>query len=255
MLFVCKDSNSVVILPVQRLVLQPMEKHLYIEGVGPVRLRTHPRATRYRVKIAKGEITAVMPEGGDEKRMVAFIRQSRKELLEALERNPPRQRLDESTSLWTATFQLHIFRTDRQRFYMNLQGGILHLACPATTDFEDETVQSTLRKMIEKALRYEAVRLLPARLEELARQHGFTYECVKINNSQTHWGSCTSRKRINLSLSLMLLPWHLIDYVLLHELCHTVELNHSPRFWLLMDRVTGGRAEAWRKELKSHTVW
>jgi predicted metal-dependent hydrolase len=65
--------------------------------------------------------------------------------------------------------------------------------------------------------------MLPAR-------HSFHYTGVTVRNTQSRWGSCSAQKHINLSLSLMLLPEHLIDYVLLHELCHTVEMNHGERF-------------------------
>ena len=135
---------------------------------------------------------------------------------------------------------------------MRLEEGILHIACPLETCFEREEVQSLLKSMLEKAFRHEAKRLLPQRIARLAQQHGFTLTGVKINNSKTHWGSCTPRKSVNLSLYLMLLPWHLVDYVLLHELCHTIEMNHSERFWKLMDKVTDNQAIRLRTELKNY---
>ena len=108
--------------------------------------------------------------------------------------------------------------------------------------------------MLKAALRHEAKRYLPIRLAALARQHGFHYNGVTIKDTSSRWGSCSNRKHINLSLLLMTLPWHLIDYVLLHELCHTVELNHSDRFWALMNRVTNGKALQLRQELKGRNA-
>ena len=171
---------------------------------------------------------------------------------QALQKYPARPLLDERSELQATTFRLHIFRTERSNFYMRLEDGVLHIACPNETRFEEEEVQSLLKSMLEKALRHEAKRLLPERITLLARQHGFMLTGVKINNSKTHWGSCTMKKSINLSQSLMLLPWHLVNYVLLHELCHTIEMNHSERFWKLMDKVTDNQAIRLRNELKSY---
>lgn len=229
-----------------------MEKKIQDKELGTIILRATPRATRYTLKISKGTITATMPQGGDELRMLTFIRENKAKLLKALARFPARAPLTDETVLQTATFRLHIFRTERANFYMRLNQGELHIACPAGTDFADPRVQTLLKSFIEKAFRHEAARLLPERLLNLATRHGFICTGVKIFNSRRHWGSCTARKSINLSLSLMLLPWHLIDYVLLHELCHTVEMNHSERFWRLMERVTDGKAQLLRKELKSY---
>lgn len=246
-----KISNSAVLLFLAIYYFcNRMEKKIQDKELGEITLRASARACRYTLKISRGKITATMPVGGDEKRMLAFIDASRKKLLEALARHPARALLDETTEMRTATFRLHIFRSDRARFYMTLDREVLHIACPASTDFEREEVQAVLKQLLEKALRHEANRLLPDRLMALAGRHRFVYTSVKINNSRTHWGSCTTGRSINLSLSLMLLPWHLIDYVLLHELCHTVEMNHSKRFWDLLDSVTDGKALALRDELK-----
>lgn len=227
-----------------------MEKIVQDKVLGEIRLRTSPRAVHYTLKISKGKITATMPVGGNATRMLAFIQENRAKLLKALAKHPAHPLLTDETEMQTATFRLHIFRTERENFYMRLENGILHIACPKEIDFADEQVQKVLKGLIEQALRHEARRILPQRLHQLASQHGFTYAGVKIFNSKSHWGSCTARRSINLSLSLMLLPFPLIDYVLLHELCHTIEMNHSDRFWALMDKVTDGKAQTLRKELK-----
>jgi predicted metal-dependent hydrolase len=86
----------------------------------------------------------------------------------------------------------------------------------------------------------------------LSKQCGLPYSSVKINSSQGRWGSCSARKDINLSYYLVLLPSHLIDYVLLHELCHTREMNHSERFWVLLNQFTEGKALALRGELRKY---
>jgi predicted metal-dependent hydrolase len=104
---------------------------------------------------------------------------------------------------------------------------------------------------VEKALRYEANRLLPAKVKLFAQRHGFTVSDVKINKSRTRWGSCSSKKSINLSYYCMLLPEHLINHVILHELCHTVEMNHGDSFRQLLDKVSGGKSKEHTKELKA----
>ncbi len=71
-------------------------------------------------------------------------------------------------------------------------------------------------------------------LLQLARQHGFEVHSVSIKAQRSRWASCSSRKVISLNLKLLFLPPQLVEYTLLHELCHTVHLDHSPRFWALV---------------------
>ena len=101
-------------------------------------------------------------------------------------------------------------------------------------------------------MRREAKALLPRRVAELAYMHGFHYEGLTIRDSKTRWGSCSGRNTISLSLYLMQVPEHLQDYVILHELCHTVHHDHSARFWALMDQVTDGKSHALRAELRQY---
>ena len=133
-----------------------MEKIVQDKVLGEIRLRTSPRAVHYTLKISKGKITATMPVGGNATRMLAFIQENRAKLLKALAKHPARPLLTDETEMQTATFRLHIFRTERENFYMRLENGILHIACPKEIDFADEQVQKVLKGLIEQALRHEA---------------------------------------------------------------------------------------------------
>jgi len=106
----------------------------------------------------------------------------------------------------------------------------------------------------EQDMRKCADAFLPAETIRLASEHGFSYKGLKIRKSKTRWGSCSSRQIINLSFYLMILPYHLIKYVILHELCHTIEMNHGAAFWALLDKCTEGKAKELRKEIRQYKI-
>lgn len=230
------------------------EKKIKDNELGEITLRKNIRSKRYSIRIKEGKIVATIPRYGTEEKMFTFINEQRRKLVMMLQKSPKRTLLDEDTDLQTLTFRLHIFRTSRTNFYTTLKDGILHIACPENTDFSNDSIQQQLKFILQESLRKEATHFIPTRLEELARLYQFSFDKVTIRNSKTRWGSCTSKKNISISLSLMHLPSHLVDYVLLHELCHTVEMNHGERFWLLMDKVTNGRAKAYRRELRNYRM-
>ena len=229
-----------------------VEKKIQDPDLGDVTVRISTRAVHMRLQVLKGVVIATLPQWGNIDRLIDFIQLNKDRLRASLAKYPAPPLITENTEMKTVSFSLHVFCTDRDHFYMSLENNVLNIACPAKTNFADSRVQALLRKWIEKILRYEATRLLPERLNALALTNHFSFSSVKINKSSTRWGSCTARKGINLSLSLMLLPWSLIDYVLLHELCHTVEMNHGPRFWKLLDKVTNEQSQNLRRELKRY---
>ena len=101
-----------------------------------------------------------------------------------------------------------------------------------------------------ESLRREAKRVLPQMVERLAHQYGFRYGRVTIRATRSKWGCCTSQNNLSLSLFLMTLPTHLQEFVVLHELCHTVHHNHSAEFHALLNKVTGGREAELNRQLK-----
>ncbi|MFR9523256.1 MAG: M48 family metallopeptidase [Rikenellaceae bacterium] len=106
----------------------------------------------------------------------------------------------------------------------------------------------------EESLRRAAKEHLPKRIAEIAAKTGLKYNKVTIRSARTKWGSCTSENNISLSIYLMTLPQHLIDFVIIHELCHTVHHNHSPKFHALVDYICQGREAELNKELKKYSI-
>lgn len=91
------------------------------------------------------------------------------------------------------------------------------------------------------------------RLNYYAPMYGYTVGVVAIRNQQTRWGSCSSKGNLNFNYKLFLLPLELADYVIVHELCHLKEMNHSKRFWALVSESLPDYRER-RRNLKRYRI-
>ncbi len=112
-------------------------------------------------------------------------------------------------------------------------------------------VQKKLASACERALKVEATEYLPVRLKKLADEYGYKYGSVKIKKLSSRWGSCTDKGDIALNCFLMQLPGELIDYVLLHELVHTVHKHHAADFWTELTQKLPA-AKQLRKNLRNY---
>lgn len=231
--------------------MEKKEKILEDKELGILVIRVNPRAKRLTFHAKSDAIYVSVPSGTTSKEITDAINQLR-EKLRGMKEKVVRPLINLDYRIDTEYFKLSLVTGQRDKFLAHSELGEMRIVCPPSANFADEQLQEWLHKVIEEALRRNAKIILPMRLYQLSGEHNLPYKSVKINSSRGRWGSCSARKAINLSYFLVLLPPHLIDYVLLHELCHTREMNHGDRFWALLNSLTNGKAFELREELKSY---
>ncbi len=153
----------------------------------------------------------------------------------------------------TRFYRWKLIRTRVNAPTMRFVGHIVHVSFPMHYQWEDRITQETLKAMLVDILRKEAHRYLPKRLTELSLKHGFQVKGLQIKRMKSRWGSCISGRKINLNLYLMLLPDHLIDHVIIHELCHSIIMNHGEEFHRLMKSINP-RYRDLDRELKEYRI-
>lgn len=157
------------------------------------------------------------------------------------------------TKFSTKYHQVKIVIGNYPKVYNRISNGIVQFFIPEKYDHRHSDIQAFIKNTLLQVMRFEAKSYLPKRTKELADKYHLQYKNVSVKNVKTRWGSCSSENNINLNIHLMRLPDHLIDYVILHELAHTVEKNHSPAFWKLLDKMVGN-SKLLRKEMRNYRV-
>lgn len=224
---------------------------------GKVEFVRSNRAHRITVKILSDGLRVSLPYRSSETEATRFILKNQQTILSKQARIRAKRvntLVTTEKEINTRTFTIKAKYINRSDVFFSLKDSFLWIEIPEEADISTPQVQEVCWNGINYFLKKEAKRILPDQVKVLADQYGFKYSSVKIQSSKTRWGSCSKTRNINLSFYLMLLPSHLADYVILHELCHTVEMNHGQRFWKLMDEVTGGKTKKLRAEMKRFAI-
>ena len=159
---------------------------------------------------------------------------------------------DLNFSIEAECFRLKLETSPLKNFTVSMRDETVVIACPAHADFTTDRVQTLVKNAVMRAMRKKAEEYLPPLVQYWSSLFDLPYNKVTISKARSRWGSCSSKRDISLSFYLMLLPAHLMAYVILHELAHTREMNHGPKFWELLNQLTDGKALALRKELRMH---
>ena len=122
------------------------------------------------------------------------------------------------------------------------------LKVQSTIDERSKLEKITFEQL--KELEDQAVEYIPKRVKYYAEKENFVYNKITIKNLVSRWGSCSTKGNLNFNCLLMLTPDYVIDYIVVHELCHLREMNHSEKFWAEVEKIMPDyqRAELWLKQ-------
>lgn len=233
-----------------------MTKEIHIKEIGIVRITKKKSVRRLTLSVKPfGGIVVTIPYSMSFEKALRFVNEKKDWILKSQKKI---SKIEEKRTKYTPK---SVFKTKEHELVFKLSK-INQLTITSSkiivryaneSVFEKDSFQDNIRYAIVEALRMEAKIFLPQRTEYLANKHSFKYNKVTVRNAKTRWGSCSGVNNISLNIHLMRLPNHLIDYIILHELCHTIEKNHGQKFWKLLDKVSGN-AKGLDKEVNSYST-
>jgi len=233
------------------------EKEINIESVGKVLIRKNRRSKHLSIRIKPNQgVFITIPQ------RVSFIEgeQFAKSKVEwilkhlgKIDRVEKKQILfDGLTNFETKNHKLLITQSLVKRSSVTIANSQIHVQVANNQDVYSNEIQELIKFGIAETLRIEAKDYIPNRVAELASEFQFNYNNVFIKNLRSRWGSCSAKNNLNFNVHLMKTPYELIDYVILHELVHTIHKNHSKYFWAHLEKVCHN-SKKMDKELKRYS--
>jgi predicted metal-dependent hydrolase len=232
---------------------------LTMDGIGEVSFVRNHNSSNLRISLHSGQkirvnVPAVVPMDC----AIKFVEEKRDWIVKNSKRIAEKAGkvtvFRNDTLFQTREHTLYLHLHDEKKIRIFIKSGGIHVFYPSFASVEDQRIQSAIRRGIIEAWRLEAAKYLPERVRDLASRYGFSYNKLIFRNNKSRWGSCSRENNISLHIQLMRLPQHLTDYIILHELVHTVHKNHGSQYWQLLEKVTGGNAKKQDKELNGYRL-
>lgn len=223
---------------------------LHDDEFGEIEVKTRRNSSRISIKISTdGRLQIITPYKTPKLAIKALLKTSRASIRKLVVGRANEYGYIKDQIVGKSHF-LIIERSEN--YHVQTTGTKIIASLPNTHPLGAPEVQQDIRQEVAKALRKEAKSYLPRRLHYLAKTHGFEYKSTRLTHAGSRWGSCSSNGTISMNIALMKLPFELIDYVLIHELCHTRHMNHSKEFWSEVARYDSEFLKN-RKKLKNYS--
>ncbi len=202
---------------------------------GVITLRRSAKATHVRIRVAPdGRLRASLPLYAPTFLVKRLVKSSREQLRVML----AEQQVDSTYENGMQIGKSHtLIVRNGSTTSAKRHGQQIIVTLRDVSTLNETDVARIVRDAVITALRIEAKSYLPKRLAFLASSNDFHYDRVRFSHASGRWGSCSSNGTISLNIALMKLPFELIDYVLIHELSHTIHMNHSQAFWDLVSQA------------------
>ncbi|NLA24025.1 MAG: M48 family metallopeptidase [Bacteroidales bacterium] len=231
-----------------------MQKLVFVKDVGEVKIQKKYGIKNLRLSIhPKNGINISMPPHVSYDKAIEFLKSKQNWLTKKAAKF---KHLNDKDFIITNAYEFigikfNIKFYKQNKYTADYKNDVIEVFIPEFEDINSEQSQAFLRKAAEMALKNKAHNYIPERVKFLAKQNNFTFNSLKIGSSKTRWGSCSSSNNLIFSCYLMLMPKELIDFIIIHELCHTVHKNHGKEFHSLVDRICNGREKELTAKLKA----
>lgn len=210
-------------------------------GIGEIKVRRSANIKYLRIRMAPGRgIWVSVPFGVSRKQTEKFLEENRDWIVQNRKNMEVYEQdtgvgLKIGAEIQTKMHTLKIVETKQLKPSYKIEQNIITLGIPEKVEFN--RIEKIVGQFLLEIYAMESRQYLPQRVKMYADRFGFKYGRLSFRDNVSNWGSCSFENNISLNIKLMKLPDEIIDYVILHELCHTIEKNHSVDFWKLVGKV------------------
>ncbi|HVJ49358.1 SprT family zinc-dependent metalloprotease [Desulfitobacterium sp.] len=205
----------------------------------PYEERKNSRSKRLSIRVGRDRVRVTVPCRATQREIREFVKANQDWILahwlkiqEKLEKVLERQYRDgESLPVLGQSILLQILKTNRKMIALRYDEGEKRVEIRLPEMMAPEHQRDAIKEILEKWLKIKAREVFQAKLTKLSVQMGVHYREFRLKEQKTRWGSCSSKGNINLNWRAIMAPEPVVDYLVIHELAHLKQMNHSPAFW------------------------